>query len=101
MWLMQLLVLGAVTYRVTRFIIRDTLIDGLRWKVRTKLLNGDPSLVRQKLMELLSCPYCLGIWVSAGAVGITLAFDDLPQPVWSWLAVAAIALAFWRYIEAD
>lgn len=95
-------ILGAVTYRVTRFIILDTLINEQRRWVKFKLIgDGSPGPVRVKLLDLLSCPYCLSVWIALGAVALTMPFADVPMPVWTWLATCTASLAFWRYIEQD
>jgi len=94
--------LSAATYRVTRFLISDTLISEQRRWVKLKLMgNGDVGPVRVKLLDLLSCPYCLSVWVAAAGVLASQQFQSIPQPVLAWLAVCTGSLAFWRYIEND
>lgn len=105
-WLTMLLAsisLGAVTYRVTRFLIHDTMFDETRRKLRMKLIGtGDTtSVFRTKLYDLTICPYCMSVWVAGGAVALTAPFADIPLPVWTWLGVCTASLAFWRYIEQD
>lgn len=96
-----LVVLSAVVYRVTRFIIEDTLLDGPREKLLT-WLEEHPGFMNDKLYVLIECPFCVSIWVSAGAVALTdLVVDDVPVPVWTWLAAATGALVFWAIIDSE
>ena len=52
-WAFALFALAA--FRVWRLLAEDTLLDPLRYR-----------LVRGKLAEFVSCPYCLGAWVAVG-----------------------------------
>lgn len=100
--LILIVLLSAAVYRVTRFLILDTLIFEQRRWVKLKLMgNGDVGPIRVKLLDLLSCPYCLSVWVAVAAVLITQQFVSIPLPVLAWLAICTGSLAFWRYIEND
>lgn len=119
--LILIIVLSAVTYRVTRFIILDSLIDGWRksfyeWAL-SPLSDFDRTLVldqhiddpldelpawRKKLYQLFSCPFCISVWVAAGAVALQHLFaDDAPTPIWTWLAVATGGLIFYAIIDSE
>lgn len=95
-----IIVLSLVTYRVTRFLILDSLIEVTRDRVYA-WLETHPNRFTMKLVELIRCPYCMTIWVAAGAVAIIDVFTDqpVPMPVFAWLAVAAAALVWWRIID--
>lgn len=88
-----LLVTVAAVWRVIVFIRQDALIEGTRNRVNLFLMRKD-SLVRNKLLYLIDCPWCLGIWISAVAVA---AWEFAPwawvAPIMAWLAVAALAAA--------
>lgn len=108
--LVLIIILGLVTYRVARFIVLDTLIDGTRDKVidwlerrQSVALNADKSgLLWAKLVDLIGCPFCITIWISAGAVFATRIFvGSFAMPVWVWLATAAFALLPWNYIDSE
>ena len=100
-FIVLLIVLSAVTYRVSRFIVLDTLIDEPRNAVLS-WLEMHPKWYWLKLLELLGCPWCLTIWVAAAVVAIQdLAIDGMPVPVWSWLAVATGSLVFWGIIDKE
>jgi hypothetical protein len=98
---LQLIVLlSLAVYRVTRFIIRDTLIDAPRnWLYGKLVTPGHPFL--DKVYELLDCPYCLGIWISAFSVAIARHYTPVSLPVFVWLAVAGGAMIVWRIVERD
>lgn len=108
--LVLIIVLGLVTYRVARFLVLDTLIDGTRDKVidwlerrQGQAQEADKSsLLWEKLIDLIGCPFCITIWVSAGATLLTyFIVDTFAMPVWVWLATAAFALIPWNYIDSD
>lgn len=117
-----ILVLGLVTYRVTRFIILDSLIENVRARAFEWLLSPlepaqretvmelhedaplqELSMWRRKLYQLLSCPFCISVWVGAGAVFLTdwLTAFDVRLPVWTWLATSTVALVVYAYIDAE
>ncbi len=107
--LASLILLPFAVYRITRFFIMDTVIDGTRDKIHNWLLrpNDDQEvpLLRFKAHELLSCPYCLSVWVAAACVVFwSLVIAD--QWIgWSflifWPAVAGAALVPYEYVDAE
>lgn len=75
-----LLVIGSLaTFRLTRLVVEDTIFYGARRWVMTKLKGVPkerfddpdfrfveaPSAWRQKLAELLGCPYCVSAYAAA------------------------------------
>ena len=74
---LQLLILSLATFRVTRLLIEDFILEPLRDRTIHKL---DP---RNKFRELFECPWCLGFWLSIGAVVLFLLFPV----VTIWLAL--------------
>jgi hypothetical protein len=96
-----LVVLSAVCYRVSRFIVLDTLIDAPR-NAMLSWLEMRPNAVTYKLIELIGCPWCITIWVSAGTVAVQhFVVDPVPVPIWTWLAVATGSLVFWGIIDRE
>lgn len=57
-----LVLLALAAYRVTRLIVIDSIIDGLRIKIFNWL--SPKGLVGDKLAYLISCTWCMGVWVS-------------------------------------
>jgi hypothetical protein len=113
-------VLSLVTFRVTRFVLSDSLIAQPRNAFKGRLLGEttrdaheldlayqaeitarDSRVAgwRLKLYELFDCHYCFSVWVSAGAVALTDWQTSVPLPVWMWLAATAGALVIWRFVE--
>lgn len=102
--MLELLILtGLVTYRVTRFLIDDTLIDSPRAWVHHRLLARShrlfPTPARVKVYELLTCPFCLSIWVSAAVIAATTIVTSVPLPLWMWLGAATVSVAARRLID--
>ena len=96
-----IVILSLVVYRVARFIVLDTLVEVTRSKAYMWLLSRERPIFH-KIHELLSCPYCITIWVSAATVlTYDIAVDPMPMPVFVWLAVAAGSLIPWRIIDWD
>lgn len=120
MSVIPLVVLAFAAYRVNRFIIRDTLIEVQRdWLLKRIVRNwatdheGDiipePMALAQglipkwrlKLHEVLTCPWCMSVWVSAGTVGLAWLTWDHPRPplLWEWLSVAGASIGLYWAIE--
>jgi hypothetical protein len=100
-YLVLLIVLSATVYRISRFIVLDTLIDEARNCVLS-WLELRTSMFWSKIHDLLGCPYCITIWISAAAVAITdIWITGVPMPVWTWLAAASGALLFWAAIDSE
>jgi hypothetical protein len=72
-------VLTLAVHRLTRMGLLDTMPFGA---LRNRLIKRNPS---GHLAELLTCPWCLGWWMSAAVV---LAACTLPRRVWQPIAVA-------------
>lgn len=61
--------IGWAGYRLTRFLVIDTLISGIRNKFHSFVVNqaqknGKLKKVWEKLYDLTSCTWCTGFWVS-------------------------------------
>jgi hypothetical protein len=76
-----LVVDALATYRITRLLISDGILDRPRSAVLTRFR------AHQKFVEFVECPWCLGFWISASVV---LARRVAPKP-WN---IAAETLAF-------
>lgn len=75
-------VLALAAHRLTRLALLDTMPFGA---LRDRLVNRKPD---GRVAELLTCPWCLGWWVS---LAVVLAACVLPRRVWQPLAVALAA----------
>ena len=115
-----LILCSAVVYRVSRFIVLDTMIEGTRdrftawlqtWpdnEGRRRVINKDETpwllipLWRRKIVELVSCPWCVTVWVG-GIVTLLTHFivEPVPAPVWWWLAISSLALVIWAITDSE
>lgn len=67
--IIPLVVLALASYRITRFLVIDTLIAGIRNKFHGVLINKAQKQsklrpVWEKMYDLSSCTWCFGFWVS-------------------------------------
>jgi hypothetical protein len=99
--LVALIVWSAVTYRISRFVIMDTIWEGTRDRLVDRLEQSDRLLPR-KTIDWIGCPYCVTPWVAAGVLATHRVFvGPFPEPVWAWLAVATGALVFWAITDSE
>lgn len=95
--------LSFTAYRVGRFLALDTLISELRDPV-AYWLSGRNRTWSEKLLDLLTCPYCLTIWTGLAATlfwGLVL--TDWPGwwfPIY-WMAVSTGAVLTWGVTDPD
>lgn len=111
--------LALACYRVTRFVVKDTIAEPIfgrlrealeyRW-IRKHTTPGTPEefdaieseKFNSKLAYLLSCPWCLGFWVSgAGSLLVSVAYGlDYLIFAMLWLATSTIVGLIGR-IDSD
>lgn len=77
------LLVALASFRLTRLLQRDTILDRPRQAFMDKHYAG-------RLGELANCPWCLGFWVS---VAVVLAATVLPRKLWEPVVVAFAASA--------
>lgn len=100
-YLVLVIILSAVVYRLARFLVLDTLIDEPRNCVLA-WLERRPTLFWSKILDLLGCPWCITIWVSAAVVAATDIYGiSVPLPLWTWLATATGSLIFWNILDSE
>lgn len=89
---LEFIVLALAAYRLTQFFVFDTLFgghpqSGSKFSVALDRFaytpeGEDRSWLRGKIGDLLSCPWCLGFWMSAmvyvGFVSATHRWGDVP-----------------------
>lgn len=86
--LILVIILGLAAYRVTRFLLFDTLIEGVRNSFYTFLANRRrPAILWSKLLELTTCTWCAGVWVTTGLYLLWINYDWSHAPI----LIAAIA----------
>lgn len=114
-WLFILLALAC--YRVTRVVTTDKITEPIfgglrealeyRW-IRKHTRPGSPEefdaieseKFNSKAAYLLSCPWCLGFWISgAGTLLVSLVYG-LDYPALTWLAVST-AVGLFGQLDSD
>lgn len=102
MTFLDLTILMLVTYRLTRWLQLDSMLDNPRELLAGWLEITPQPWWRRRLLELIQCPFCESVWVAAGALGFwTLIgpYDLGWRFLLDWLAIAAGAMAVYRYID--
>lgn len=105
--LFLLLLMALASYRLVRVVTLDKITEPIfeplrqwfeiRW-IRRNTRPGSPAEFdaieseewNSKLAYFLSCPWCLGFWVSGAVTVIVSLAYGLDYPILTWLAVAAI-----------
>lgn len=89
---LPLVVLALAAYRITRFLIIDSLTQGLRTKFHVWLTSRNKlQSVFEKLFELTSCTWCFGWWVSLALYSLFLWSAPWSFGRMDWISVFAIA----------
>ena len=104
-WLVVLATLAA--YRATRFVTTDKIGEPYFEPIRQRLelrwiakhagddenlahLYGKSETWNSKLAFLLSCPWCLGFWVSGVFTVVLSVAHGLNYPILTWLAMSTV-----------
>ena len=95
------LVTGLTTWRVTRFLLLDSLLEPIRDPFEHWLARHESNPVIGWLGKLYTCAFCVSVWVAAGANLIwVLAVGGLGWLfLFTWLGAATIAMVVYRYID--
>jgi hypothetical protein len=86
MTLLQFLLLGLGTYRVTRLITRDTITASLR-----NAFWGKFPPESSRLGYLSTCEWCFSVWIGSGFVISAIIIPSVTYIVATVFAVSAIA----------
>ena len=103
--LVTVILIALATYRISRFFAVDTLFEPVRLPVQEwferRWLRRQPAEDQadmaaseqwnSKVSYLLSCPWCLSIWVGAGVVAGVDYLTSVPLPMLVWLTSSAVA----------
>lgn len=89
-----LLIYALAVARVTGLIVSDSITEPVRDKI-IEWLDDQPRSLGAFLAELITCPWCAGMWVSLAAAPM----------VWFWghsplMLIPAVALAFSQFTGA-
>lgn len=106
-WLVVLLALAC--YRVTRLVTTDKITEPIFDKIRFGLERrwhqkhdepGSATHFNSKLAFMLSCPWCLGFWISGvGTLLVSLAYG-LDYPLLTWFALSTV-IGFLGRIDSE
>jgi hypothetical protein len=83
----DLVVDALASYRVTRLLVSDGIVDRQRHSIVDRLRRGGHS----KLVELSECPWCIGFWVACGVVAARRAVPRAWSPVAEAFAFSAVS----------
>lgn len=98
-WL-QVLLVCAATYSATRLLAVDTIAEPIRLRLERWAAEGDAALDKHRaptrkqhagawLVELVSCPWCLSMWIGAVFALAWWQACDVAAPV-LWVPVVAL-----------
>jgi hypothetical protein len=96
-WLVALATLA--TYRVVRLVITDKITEPIFDRIRFGLERrwyakhgpeGSDTHFNSKMAFLLSCPWCLGFWVSGVTTVVVSMAYGLDYPILTWLAMSTV-----------
>ena len=91
---LHIILLTLASYRLTRLLIEDAILDG----PRNKLFDRFPPHT-SKIGYLFTCYWCLGLWVSAFMVACYLIVPTVAVVFFTVLAVSALVGIVQTYLE--
>lgn len=98
----QFALLALVAYRIWRLLAEDEVLERpRRWLVRLPRdwdeENPIPRAYRNELGGFISCPWCLGFWISLGSyIGWMFTLGDTPDSV----SDVFVAVGIWFALSA-
>lgn len=91
------------SYRLTRFLVADTLIDNQRIWVINKLMTSNSigwrKTTKTKVAYLITCPFCSSAYISAVVMGAVWLWDGMPLPLLVWPAAWGGVALVWNAVE--
>lgn len=88
--LSTVIILGFCAYRVTRFLVIDTLLEPARSNFHSKLEQKD-GVLWAKIYDLVSCTWCVGVYVSFAIYAILLGNLFVDWTRVDWLSAIAVS----------
>lgn len=97
--LVLFMLLALASYRVTRLVTTDKITEPIFDRVRFGLERrwyakhgpvGSDTHFNSKLAFMLSCPWCLGFWVSGVATLLVSLAYGLDYPIITWFAMSTV-----------
>lgn len=105
--LLWFLVATLASARITRLVVSDTLVDGARHaflqrvahsgRQRAQARSGQsiapPTPVRQWFLSLLTCPWCIGFWITTATVTLLYLASGISVFGPWWVDLPALSLS--------
>ena len=90
-------ILSLASYRITRFITTDAVPFGL---LREKIeVRWSQAKYGEMFAEGLTCPFCMGAWVSFALIGALAQVISIPLPALYALAVSSVVGIVGKLVE--
>lgn len=90
--LVPFVVLAFAAFRMTRFLLFDTLIDEPRDWMYRRIAGGNKfRYLREKLLDLTSCSWCAGVWICLALYSIYVVAFPWEFTRYNWLSLLGIA----------
>lgn len=99
--LILLVMASAATYRCSRFVVDDRLIEVQRAAVVRWVLGTKPNVVRAKIHQGITCFKCLSVWIAGAVTLVLMALRPLQLPALFWLATAGLCLVVRRIVDNE
>lgn len=103
--LITLIVLSFAAYRITRILVIDTLFEGIRGRFHSFLASSTGKLhfLSHKLLELTSCTFCAGAWVSLAVYSFWINTCPIAFTKQEWIIAFAVmgGQSFLHVLEPD
>lgn len=96
---LTVVLIALATYRITRFLVRDTFPPIAVLRARF----GEKVGYRSSLAYLSTCSWCASVYVAVAVWGVTERYTSVPLPALTIAAASAITglLSSWEIFEAD
>lgn len=85
------LVLAFAAFRITRFLVFDSLFSHTRQRLLVWLANRKLSVLNHKTLELITCTWCVGFWITLAVYSIYLGTYPWDFTRIEWITTFGIA----------
>lgn len=96
-FILTIFIISLATFRIVKLITSDYIFEGIRnslvVKIGLKKDGGWHTNWRSKIVYLIGCDICCGIWISlflSSVIAMIYAFDNIFSFIVFWMAVAGL-----------
>lgn len=89
--LLTFMILAFAAFRVTRFLVFDSLFSHTRQRILVWLANRKLSVLNHKALELITCTWCVGFWITLGVYSLFLWEQPWDFTRLEWITTFGIA----------